>query len=107
MRLARLLAAAVILPRDPTTKWANDPLLPWFRPLIASLVFCAVSAAAAIAFFALSPRTAFDGKVLLPCSMGASEHCVGAPSVTWATLMSAFGGKDVVRARFAPMTTPE
>src|SRR5215831_12695872 len=49
MRLARLLAAAVILIRDPTGKWANDPLRPWFRPLIASLVFCAVSAAAAIA----------------------------------------------------------
>src|SRR6516164_6662447 len=48
MRLARLLAAAVILIRDPTGKWANDPLRPWFRPLIASLVFCAVSAAAAI-----------------------------------------------------------
>jgi len=49
MRLALLLAAAVILIRDPTGKWANDPLRPWFRPLIASLVFCAVSAAAAIA----------------------------------------------------------
>jgi hypothetical protein len=42
MRLALLLAAAVILIRDPTGKWANDPLRLWFRPLIASLVFCAV-----------------------------------------------------------------
>jgi len=33
MRLARLLAAAVILIRDPTGKWANDPLQPWFESL--------------------------------------------------------------------------
>jgi len=46
MRLTLLLAAAVILIHDPTGKWANDPLRPWFRPLIASLVFCAVSATA-------------------------------------------------------------
>ena len=28
-----LLAAAVILVRDPTGKWANDPLHPWFESL--------------------------------------------------------------------------
>jgi len=33
MRLALLLAAAAILVRDPTGKWANDPLAPWFRSL--------------------------------------------------------------------------
>jgi hypothetical protein len=33
MRLALLLAAAVILIRDPTGKWANDPLRPWFEAL--------------------------------------------------------------------------
>ena len=33
MRLALLLAAAVILIRDPTGKWANDPLKPWFESL--------------------------------------------------------------------------
>ena len=33
MRLALLLAAAVILIRDPTGKWANDPLQPWFQSL--------------------------------------------------------------------------
>ena len=33
MRLALLLAAAVILIRDPTGKWANDPLRPWFESL--------------------------------------------------------------------------
>jgi hypothetical protein len=33
MRLALLLAAAVIQVRDPTGKWANDPLEPWFRSL--------------------------------------------------------------------------
>src|SRR5215469_9148739 len=31
MRLVLLLAAAVILVRDPTSKWANDPLQPWFQ----------------------------------------------------------------------------
>jgi hypothetical protein len=33
MRLALLLAAAVILIRDPTGKWAGDPLQPWFESL--------------------------------------------------------------------------
>ena len=33
MRVALLLAAAVILVRDPTGKWANDPLRPWFEAL--------------------------------------------------------------------------
>jgi hypothetical protein len=33
VRLALLLAAAVILIRDPTGKWANDPLRPWFEAL--------------------------------------------------------------------------
>ena len=33
MRLALLLAAAVILIRDPTGKWANDPLQLWFESL--------------------------------------------------------------------------
>ena len=33
MRVALLLAAAVILIRDPTGKWANDPLQPWFQSL--------------------------------------------------------------------------
>src|SRR5260370_26250521 len=33
MRLALLLAAAVILVRDPTGKWAGDPLQPWFESL--------------------------------------------------------------------------
>jgi len=33
MRLALLLAAAVILIRDPTGKWAGDPLQPWFQSL--------------------------------------------------------------------------
>jgi hypothetical protein len=33
MRLALLLAAAVILVRDPTGKWAGDPLEPWFQSL--------------------------------------------------------------------------
>ena len=28
-----LLAAAVILVRDPTGKWAGDPLQPWFESL--------------------------------------------------------------------------
>ena len=33
MRLALLLAVAVMLVRDPTGKWANDPLQPWFESL--------------------------------------------------------------------------
>ena len=33
MRLALLLAAAVILIRDPTGKWVGDPLQPWFESL--------------------------------------------------------------------------
>jgi hypothetical protein len=33
VRVALLLAAAVILVRDPTGKWANDPLRPWFEAL--------------------------------------------------------------------------
>jgi len=31
MRFALLLGAAVILIRDPTGKWASDPLQPWFQ----------------------------------------------------------------------------
>ena len=33
MRLALLLAAAAILIRDPTGKWAGSPLQPWFKSL--------------------------------------------------------------------------
>jgi hypothetical protein len=33
MKLVLLLAAAVILIRDPTGKWARDPLQPWFESL--------------------------------------------------------------------------
>jgi hypothetical protein len=33
MRLAILLAGAVILIRDPTGRWAADPLQPWFESL--------------------------------------------------------------------------
>jgi hypothetical protein len=33
VRLALLLAAAVILIRDPTGKWAGNPLEPWFQSL--------------------------------------------------------------------------
>ena len=33
MRFPLLLAAAVILIRDPTGKWAGDPLEPWFQSL--------------------------------------------------------------------------
>jgi hypothetical protein len=33
MRLALLLAAAVILVRDPSGKWVGDPLQPWFESL--------------------------------------------------------------------------
>ena len=33
MKVALLLAAAVILIRDPTGKWADDPLQPWFQSL--------------------------------------------------------------------------
>jgi hypothetical protein len=43
VRLTLLLAAAVILVRDPTGKWANDPLRPWFEALKnkTGLVCCA------------------------------------------------------------------
>jgi hypothetical protein len=33
VRLALVFAAAVILIRDPTGKWAGDPLQPWFDSL--------------------------------------------------------------------------
>src|SRR5438046_1981724 len=33
MRFTLLLAAALILVRDPTGKWAGDPLQPWFESL--------------------------------------------------------------------------
>jgi hypothetical protein len=33
MKLVLLLAAAVILIRDPTGKWTRDPLQPWFESL--------------------------------------------------------------------------
>ena len=33
MRFPLLLVAAVILVRDPTGKWAGDPLQPWFQSL--------------------------------------------------------------------------
>ena len=33
VRFPLLLAAAVILVRDPTGKWASDPLRPWFESL--------------------------------------------------------------------------
>jgi hypothetical protein len=33
VRYPLLLAAAVILVRDPTGKWAGDPLRPWFESL--------------------------------------------------------------------------
>jgi hypothetical protein len=33
MKLSLLLAVAVILIRDPTGKWADDPLHPWFESL--------------------------------------------------------------------------
>src|SRR6516162_3240471 len=33
MRVGLLLAAAVILIRDPTGKWSGDPLRPWFESL--------------------------------------------------------------------------
>ena len=33
MRFTLLLAATVILVRDPTGKWAGDPLQPWFQSL--------------------------------------------------------------------------
>jgi hypothetical protein len=42
MRVALLLAAAVILVRDPTGKWAADPFQPWFESLRISLGFIAV-----------------------------------------------------------------
>ena len=33
MKFSLLLAAAFILVRDPTGKWAGDPLEPWFQSL--------------------------------------------------------------------------
>ena len=33
MKLALLLTAAVILIRDPSGRWAGDPLQPWFQSL--------------------------------------------------------------------------
>jgi hypothetical protein len=33
MKLTLLLAAAAILIRDPTGKWAGNPLQPWFESL--------------------------------------------------------------------------
>ena len=33
MKLVLFIAAAVILVRDPTGKWAGDPLQPWFESL--------------------------------------------------------------------------
>ena len=45
MRLALLLAAAVILIRDPTGKWAGDPLQPWFESLRNKLgLYCCAKA---------------------------------------------------------------
>jgi hypothetical protein len=45
MRLALLLAAAVILIRDPTGKWAGDPLQPWFESLRNKLgLYCCAEA---------------------------------------------------------------
>jgi hypothetical protein len=36
-----VLAAAVILVRDPTGKWAGDPLQPWFESLRSKLgLYC-------------------------------------------------------------------
>ena len=37
VRLALLLAAAVILVGDPTGKWAGGPLEPWFQSLQSNL----------------------------------------------------------------------
>jgi hypothetical protein len=45
MRFPLLLAAAVILVRDPTGKWAGDPLQPWFESLRNKLgVYCCAKA---------------------------------------------------------------
>jgi hypothetical protein len=45
MRLALLLAAAVILVRDPTGKWAGNPLQPWFESLRNKLgLYCCAEA---------------------------------------------------------------
>ena len=45
MRLALLLVAAVILIRDPTGKWAGDPLQPWFESLRNKLgLYCCAEA---------------------------------------------------------------
>jgi hypothetical protein len=45
VRFPLLLAAAVILVRDPTGKWAGDPLQPWFESLRNKLgLFCCAKA---------------------------------------------------------------
>jgi hypothetical protein len=45
MRVALLLAAAVILVRDPTGKWAADPFQPWFESLRNKLgLYCCAEA---------------------------------------------------------------
>jgi len=45
MRFTLLLAAAVILVRDPTGKWAGDPLQPWFESLRNKLgLYCCAKA---------------------------------------------------------------
>jgi hypothetical protein len=45
MRSILLLAAAVILVRDPTGKWASDPLQPWFESLRNKLgLYCCAKA---------------------------------------------------------------
>ena len=45
MRLALLLAAAVILVRDPTGQWAGNPLQPWFESLHNKLgLYCCAEA---------------------------------------------------------------
>ena len=45
MRSILLLAAAVILVRDPTGKWAGDPLQPWFESLRNKLgLYCCAKA---------------------------------------------------------------
>ena len=45
MRFTLILAAAVILVRDPTGKWAGDPLQPWFESLRNKLgLYCCAKA---------------------------------------------------------------
>src|SRR5262249_28364784 len=45
MRFTLLIAAVVILVRDPTGKWANDPLQPWFESLRNKLgLYCCAKA---------------------------------------------------------------